>query len=94
MRDYALLPALGQPVDEGREQVLLHRKPAIGRLDPVGPAYAADLGCEPALAVEIADVLDHRVAEDHVEGAIAERQRAAVGRLPIGRARIRRRAAC
>ena len=95
-RNDRALPGLGQPVDEGREQVLLHREPAVGSLDPVTPAHARRLAGETLLAFGAAHVLDGGVAEYHVEGPVAERQPAAVPRHPQFRALASRprRAAC
>ena len=62
--------------------MLLHRKPAVRRLHPVGAADARHFVGESALALGIAHVLDHGIAEDDIERAIAEGQRAAVARHP------------
>jgi len=73
-RDDPPLPPLGQPVHQRSQQVLLHRKPAIRRLHPIRAAHTRDFACEALLARRVAHVLDHGVAEDHVESAIAEGQ--------------------
>ena len=58
--------------------MLLDGKPAIGGLHPIGAAYAGDFAGESALGRGIADVLDDGIAEDDVEGFIAEGQGAAI----------------
>ena len=73
-------------MDQRGQQVLLYREPAVRCLHPESAAHPRDFARETLLAGGIAYVFDHRVAEDHVEGAVAERQTAAVAGHPIGRA--------
>src|SRR3954468_13203445 len=70
-------------MDEGRQEVLLDREPAIRRLHPIRPAYARDLFREARLTGGVADVLDDRVAEDDVERLITEREHPAVACNPL-----------
>src|ERR1039458_6284997 len=67
--------------------MLLHGKPAIRRLHPESAPHPRHLAREALLAGGVADVLDHRIAEDHVEGLVTKRQPATVSRHPLGRAR-------
>ena len=69
-------------MDERGEQMLLDGKPAVGGLHPVGAADAGDFAGKSALAGGVADVLDDGIAEDDVEGFIAEGQAAAVAGHP------------
>jgi hypothetical protein len=75
----AALPSRWQEVEEWSEQVRLDGEAAVGGLDPVGLADAGDLRGELALAFRIAYMLDYRVAEDDIEGAVGEGKGAAVG---------------
>ena len=62
--------------------MMLHRKPAIGSLDEIAHADAGDLAGELLVAERLAHMLDHRIAEHHVEGFVAKRELAPVGENP------------
>src|SRR5258708_1344113 len=66
----AALPSGSQEVEERGEQVRLDGERAVGGLHPIRTADAGDLVSKFLLALETADVLDHGVAEDDVEGAV------------------------
>ena len=65
----------------------LDGEPAVRRRDEHPPADAQRLGDEGALALGRADVLDDRVREDDVEGAVGKGQRARVP-LDVGDVRV------
>jgi hypothetical protein len=84
VRRKPIAPARRQPVDERLiakivtpapvNPVRLEGVPTVGDEDhrpPAGPQHARDLAAGRAV---VADVLQHLVAEDHVECAIGERQ--------------------
>src|SRR5579863_8656563 len=79
---HATLPARGKEMQKRRQQVRLDGKPAVWRLYPVTAADAGDLCSELALALPVSLVLDHGVAKDHVERAIAKRQMPSIARNP------------
>ena len=61
-----------EPMPGRSEEVGLHREPEVGRLHPVDRRQPAYLGRHCGLPLERFEVLDHRVAEHHVEGAIGQ----------------------
>ena len=67
-----------KPVDERQPRVHLDREPPVRRRQEDAAPDPQGLGDEAPLAVAVAHVLDHRVREDDVEGAVGERQRACV----------------
>ena len=66
--------AVGQPVDERQPRVHLDREPAVRRRHEDAARDAQRLLDEAPLRLAAADVLDHGVREDDVEGAVRERQ--------------------
>src|ERR1700756_4498909 len=61
-----------KPVPAWREEVRFDRKPEIWCLDPVMRRQSANLGGHCRLSFDGAEMLDHRVAEHHIERAIGE----------------------
>src|SRR5580704_14688016 len=76
------LPDARQKVNQRHQQVRLDREPPIGCLDKIAHAYTRDLTSVLLMLTRIAQVLDHRITEHHVEGFIGEGKPASVGEDP------------
>src|SRR6185369_17863072 len=80
--NYPSLPGPRQKMNQRRQQVMLHGEPAVGGLHKVPDPDPRDFSSELLVAPQIADMLDHRVTEHHVEGLVPKRKLAAVGKYP------------
>ena len=61
-----------QELEQGKHEVGLHEKVAVGSLHKEAPAHAPDLPRHALLVVEVARVLEHRVREHDVERGIRD----------------------
>ena len=72
-----------QPMDEGGEQMRLDWKISVRRLDKIGSSYPSAFGRESSLIIQVAEVLDHRIAVNDFECVVWKRQFASVANHPL-----------
>ena len=49
-----------------------HRKPSVGRLQPIVTAYSGDFSSHQLLVVPVEKMFDHRIAENNINAAVLE----------------------
>src|SRR5439155_27031982 len=81
--DQTQMPAPRQEMDQQREQIVLDGEPAVRGLYKVTDPDPRNLPGELFLPQRVAHMLNHRIAEHHVERLVPERELQSVAENPF-----------